>query len=480
MNIIGRKKEAKEFHRLFVSSQPELVVIHGRRGVGVSTFTKEILKDKIDFSFSLTNEKSSLKDNLALWQQAINKISLDKDNLFGLPKNWKEAFEQLKHVLTNRKTKSQRRVIVFHGFEKMNTNGSQMVASFCNFWNSWAVKRKSTFIVLTDTTSSWQLRMMHKKEKAFSHLLTSELQIKPFTLHETNLFFKQRGVQLTKKEIAKYYMIFGGIPFYLKQIHKTGRLIHNIKRIFAAETGKLKNEYNDLITTFISNTIVCEDILRVLASDNNGLTRDVILAQTGYKSGGSVTSAFNEMIKVGWIESYVPWNTNHYHANYKIIDPFLLFYFRILSTGKLANISVSEFSYDHVDWQEWADAAFTNMCIAHEKQLKKAINSERESLKRVSWHRQENESLRDYQQDLIYRGANRKTFVFDFIFTENPVLLDEEYYNFFYKKFEVYRFFTQKKQNAIPVLATFTGVDVKSSVDPSQQIITINHLFKSN
>jgi len=455
MNIIGRKEEKKEFHRLFNSSKPQLVVIHGRRGVGVSTFTKEMLKDRVDFSFSITSEKPRLIDNLALWQKAINEINEGKK--FKQPINWREAFDQLKTLLTRQKSKSDRKIVVLDSFEKMNTSGSEMTTAFYKFWKSWGLENDSSFVIISGVTTSWKIRLLQRKNTEFSSLYTGEIQLKPFSLYETEQFLKRKGLQLSKEEIVKYYMILGGVPLYLNQIHKTGKISHNIKRIFSLKSGKLKNEFKDLMDTFIVHQEVCTAMLVTLAAAKHGLTRDVLIKKTGYKSGGSVTNAITEMIKAGWIESYTPWNTNRYHAVYKLIDPFIQFHFRIQSTNILDQTTVADFNFDHPKWKEWAGVAFTNLCIYHVTQLKRMVNTKKEKLSRTNWHRQANDSLTEYQQDLIFRGANRKTFVFDFIFSENKVTLDEDYYTFFYKKFEAYRYFTQKKQIASPVAVTLYG-----------------------
>ena len=96
--MIGRKKETEILNKAFTSSKPELVVLIGRRRVGKTFLVRSFFGGGIDF------EIVGLKDG-AKEQQLRNftyslKDAKGSNELPSIPKDWLEAFHQLKEHLT--------------------------------------------------------------------------------------------------------------------------------------------------------------------------------------------------------------------------------------------------------------------------------------------------------------------------------------------------------------------------------------------
>lgn len=53
------------------------------------------------------------------------------------------------------------------------------------------------------------------------HRLTEKIFIKPFTLHETELFFKAREFDWSKEQIAECQMVFGGLPYFFDLMNES-------------------------------------------------------------------------------------------------------------------------------------------------------------------------------------------------------------------------------------------------------------------
>lgn len=46
----------------------------------------------------------------------------------------------------------------------------------------------------------------------------TDIQLKPFTLSETEQMLEQKGVEMSRFDIMEGYMAIGGIPYYLNQL----------------------------------------------------------------------------------------------------------------------------------------------------------------------------------------------------------------------------------------------------------------------
>ena len=93
--FIGRERELASLNKLYDSDKFEFVVLYGRRRVGKTYLVKYFFKENFDFFFTGSFE-TPMKVQLALFKDALFQYSGVERSA---PKNWFEAFDQLKeHV----------------------------------------------------------------------------------------------------------------------------------------------------------------------------------------------------------------------------------------------------------------------------------------------------------------------------------------------------------------------------------------------
>ena len=66
--------------------------------------------------------------------------------------------------------------------------------------------------------------------------MTHELHLHPFTLSETEEYFKANGILWDRLAIVGMYSVLGGIPYYLSLIQNNESVSQAIDRLFFGST----------------------------------------------------------------------------------------------------------------------------------------------------------------------------------------------------------------------------------------------------
>lgn len=98
------------------------------------------------------------------------------------------------------------------------------------------------------------------------------------------------GIELSRYDITRAYMVFGGIPYYLSYFRRGLSLERNIDVILFGRKPRLNDEFNRLFGAIFKNADDCKKIIRLLASRHSGFTREEIAQQTGLPLGGGLTA----------------------------------------------------------------------------------------------------------------------------------------------------------------------------------------------
>lgn len=146
--IIGREEEIKLLEECYQSGKAELVAVYGRRRVGKTYLVKNLFQDRFDF-FVTGQYEGKLRDELYLWNRKLVECS---GNFYPMPRDWNEAFEQLKHYLG---TIAKKRVVIFiDEMPWLDTPKSKFVSAFEYFWNDWASSRSELMVIICGSATS--------------------------------------------------------------------------------------------------------------------------------------------------------------------------------------------------------------------------------------------------------------------------------------------------------------------------------------
>lgn len=91
--MIGRKEELAILNKAFLSNEPEMVAVIGRRRVGKTFLVRHAYRGKIDFDLTGI-QKGSSREQL---QNFADRLTLYAKPLFPFqrPANWLQAFQML-------------------------------------------------------------------------------------------------------------------------------------------------------------------------------------------------------------------------------------------------------------------------------------------------------------------------------------------------------------------------------------------------
>lgn len=147
--IIGRAYEMELLQQHVQSKESELVVVYGRRRVGKTFLVNYFFKNQ--YTFKLTgvyNQPTSVQ--LERFAAQMEEYGDDAT----IPENWYKAFDKLKRLL--KQTTTQGKKIVFiDEMPWLDTEGSDFVAAFEQFWNGWASAEGDILLIACGSATSW-------------------------------------------------------------------------------------------------------------------------------------------------------------------------------------------------------------------------------------------------------------------------------------------------------------------------------------
>ena len=372
--VIGRKQEIAELTRRYESDRAEFIAVYGRRRVGKTFLINEVLGGGMAFHHTGLSpydrkRKVSLKAQLQNFQ-----FSLIRHGMEGIeqPKSWMEAFFLLEQLL-DRLDNGSRQVVFIDELPWMDTPRSGFLTALESFWNGWGCSRHNLCFVICGSATSWMLDNIINNKGGLYGRLTCEMKLSPFTLSETEQFFMNRNIDMSRYNIIQAYMILGGIPFYLDCFNPSYSLAQNIDTLFFNRKAKLGDEFDRLFNSIFDNASDCMKIIRCLGRRHAGYRREMIARETGISPNGDFTKLLKALIASDFVTRYVPWGNAGNEEYYKLSDCFCWFW---LHFKEKLEISEQDYWLHHMKEPEitsWRGIAFEEVCLQHIQQIKMAL-----------------------------------------------------------------------------------------------------------
>ena len=372
--IFGREKEIQALDLIWESTDPEFLAIYGRRRVGKTHLIREYFSSKKTVYFEMIGQK-----NGGLKAQLENFIKIFSEAFHhGLPLKtpgtWKEALE----LLTQEIKKSSIPVVIF--FDELPWLAkpkSGLLQAMDYYWNRFWSKLPKLILVVCGSAASWMLDNLINAKGGLHNRLTKTILLRPYNLRESEQFLAKRGIHLKPKQILDIYMIFGGIPYYLKQIEKGKSPLQLVNKICFQKDGFLYDEFDRLFHSLFEKAADNLALIKAIAKFRMGISRDELVKKTGFSSGGTLNKRLNELETAGFIQSYVPYGRkikNHY---YRIVDEYCYFYLRWIEPFKSKGIEGGK-EYWLTKGKTpaaiaWMGYAFENICLKHIDQIRHAL-----------------------------------------------------------------------------------------------------------
>ena len=366
--IIGRKAEQETLHDYFMSDKSEFVALYGRRRVGKTFLVREALGS--DFVFYV----SGILDGTGAEQIAnFNKeiVNFGGSNITPAG-NWNEAFGNLNTLIEASKKKGKK-VIFFDEVPWMSTPRSGFLSALDHFWNRHASMRKDILLIICGSAASWIIENVVNNTGGLHNRLTGVIYLRPFTLLECEVYYRAKGIDIPRYQVAEAYMIFGGIPFYMDFFKPKYSLAQNVDEIFFKESAPLRNEYANVFRSLFKNADGHMRVVEALAAKNYGKTRDEIIAATGLPAGGGLSKILDELIASGFVREYLAFGKKKRDRLYQLIDPFTLFCLRFGSKRGAYSVDFWLRFCTTPAHAAWAGYAFEILCLLHIPQIRRAL-----------------------------------------------------------------------------------------------------------
>ena len=397
MELIGRKKEISELRLVSDSSEPEFVVVYGRRRVGKTYLVNQFFGN--DFVFKVTGiaERNAKEKQLANFGDSLRRYG---SPLCSNPKNWMEAFASLRVLLETSKSKGKK-VVFLDELPYMYTRRSDLVSALEHFWNDWGNTQENLLLIVCGSATSWIVKNIVNNKGGLHNRLTRKIYLRPFTLSETKQYLESRGIILEQKDIIETYMIMGGIPYYLRLLEKGKSLAQNVDEMFFTRKGRLDGEFDNLYSALYEESDKYVKVVRAISKLNRGLSRSEITKETGITNGGGLSTILKDLDECDIIRAYTGYGKKKKGVLYQLTDFYTFFYFKFIEKHSPSEKGYWMYQLNTPVHNAWAGYAFEQLCLYHYPQIERALGISGIRTSYSSWHSD------DAQIDLVIDRADR-------------------------------------------------------------------------
>ena len=321
--FIGRDYELKQIkEKLEDRSESHLIILYGRRRVGKSTLIHKSIRNQKNILFFEGIQGAHTKDQI---DHFLTELSRQTGRIKLAAMNWREVFQGLSEII-----ETGRWTLVFDELPWMANGRSGLISDLKFYWDKWAQKKNVVLFLCGSVASFMVKHLIHST--ALHNRKSLEIHLMPLTPHETGQFIPKRSL----REKSQLYMTFGGVPKYLEQINPNESLSKNINRLCFSSNCFFINEFNTLFKEQFKIIKSYENLCQLLAYGPQNISD--ISEKVGIRKGGGLKDQLDNLIRANLIRAYHPYTANHRPRiktkQYKLIDPFLIFYFRYMKDHK--------------------------------------------------------------------------------------------------------------------------------------------------
>lgn len=484
--FVGRKEELSRLKEIYDRITADFVAIYGRRRVGKTYLIRSFFKKNTCSYFEITGLKDgALQQQLKLFTESIATVFYNSLPL-QVPKDWLEAFQLLERAIDTI-PQNTKKVIFIDEIPWFATQKSGFIQALDYYWNTKLSSKKNLKLIVCGSAASWMLDNLVYAKGGLHNRLTASFPIRPFTLHETEDFLIKRGINFTKAQITELYMSIGGIPHYLNQIPKGLSVPQILNKLCFQKDGFLFNEFPILFSSLFDNSETHNEIIRILASVKQGLSREEILKRSKLSSsGGMFKKRLDELEESGFIVNFTPYGYLNKGTVFKINDEYALFYLKwIEPVSKRLRLSIKNESYweskmASQSWKSWAGYAFESVCIKHIEQIKYALGIHAISSEIGSWryNPKSDQEQKGCQIDLLIDRADGVINLCEIKFQQGLFRISKGYANELQQKIEIYKMVSKTRKTIFLTMITPEGVcRNEHSENLVSNEVVINDLF---
>jgi uncharacterized protein len=474
--IIGRDTETEKLGKILMSSASEFLAVYGRRRVGKTFLIRQFYKTNMVFDFTGAKEASKTQQLNNFFAEYLNRTKGKKETK--APASWFEAFQYLANYLLGLKATNTKHVVFIDEMPWIDTPKSDFVSALEYFWNQHASKMDNVLLIACGSASSWIRKKLISARGGLYNRVTQRIKLQPFTLYETELYLKSKGIKLPQYQILELYMTMGGIPFYLNEVEKGMSATQAINAVCFTKEGLLNEEYAQLYYAIFKNAENHVAIIEALAAQPQGLTRTDI-AQKANVAEGSLSRSLEELLESDFVALIAPFQNKKKEAVYKLIDLYSLFYLKFISPQKQGGQNAWEILSQQNTYTAWSGYAYENICMMHISQIKNALGIGSVLTKQSSWKYRGDATYPGAQIDLVIDRTDQCINLCEAKFAKENFAIDKAYAEKLRIKKAVFKNGTNtKKALFTTLLSTYPAIRNQYYQEEIVNEVTMDRLFE--
>jgi uncharacterized protein len=475
-DFIGREAEKRVLKEALDSSEAELVAVFGRRRVGKTFLIRHAYRTEMTFEFT------GMKDSSASIQLERFRLTVAKTFTLEQPpaklKSWFQAFDLLTSALEQLSPK-HKKVVFLDEFPWLDTPRSGFLAAFDHFWNSWGTKQDKLVVVICGSAAAWMIQNLVRNKGGLHNRLTRRIRLMPFNLKETEQFLHSMRLSLKRYQVLQLYMMIGGIPHYLKELRRGESVDQNIDRLFFAQDGLLREEFNNLYPALFDQAERHIGVIQALSNKPYGLTRNQLLKVSGMQSGGTSTKLLDELLESGFVQQYIPFGRQQKDAVFKLSDEYTIFYLKFVAHSKAQGEGAWVNQSNLPAYKIWCGHAFENLCLKHVAQIKKGLGIAGVYTEPSIWRAEGKGEQSGAQIDLLLDRADNCINLIEIKFSNKEFTIDKQYAHELDQKVRVFLEQSATKKSVFLTMMTNFGVRNNDYyLQNVQQELTMDVLFE--
>lgn len=320
MAFFNRADELAAFSERLDSARGEYFILYGRRRVGKSELLLHVGESCRQLYFEATS--GSAHDQLEDLSAELAALSGRRIHAEQPLASWRAAFAAFSELLAQGQT-----MIVLDEFQFIARQEPEIGSLLNRFARAHAEDPNLLLCLSGSDISFFEKEVVGYGATTYGRR-TGSLRLRPFPWSEIRAFTGDWGVE----ERIRAWAVFGGVPYYLKEIDPSQSLTEAIRRAILYPDGLLRDEPRFLLSqeSRLRDVGTYMSCLRAIAG---GVTRLNEIAQRIGRARSEEARPFLETLEeMELVERRHPvGGTARRRVNYAIADPFLRFWFRFVA-----------------------------------------------------------------------------------------------------------------------------------------------------
>jgi uncharacterized protein len=483
-NIIARSTEQSIFDDILQKEEAAFVALYGRRRIGKTFLVEQYFKDKGLFFHLLGIEKAKLKSQLTNFANEFA-ASFSDGTIQDIPETWLDAFNLLQQKIKSLKNSQKKVILFFDELPWLASPRSGFLQALEHCWNRYLCNMPNVILIVCGSAASWMIKNIVNNKGGLHGRINYKINLKPFNLHETELFLNSRNIQLNRKQLVDLYMCIGGVAQYLKYVRRGLSSEQNINNLCFQSRGELYYEFDNLYRSLFKNHTAHISVVRSLSKSRQGLEYDEIAEITKIPSGGGLSDILKELSAADFILPYQTISPSKKVTKYRLTDEFTLFYITWCEKHRDLSIADDDPEYwqkqhNSPAWRSWSGYSFEGICLKHLTQIKQALGISGVKTQSYKWvYQPEDSNFEGAEIDVLIDRNDQCINLFEIKYYDDEFVIDKAYAKQLRKKKMVYMEQTKTKKTIFMTLMTTYGAKKNEHfLGLIDKQLTINDLFE--